>query len=119
MSHTVTIEAELKDPAALEAACRRLQLPLPTRGPIRLFDRIAEGTGIQLDGWRFPICLTDRGELLYDNFGGFWGLPEKLDQFRQAYAIEKTKLEARRQGYPCLEQALPDGSVRLTLQVEG
>jgi len=60
MSHTVTIQVELKDPAALEAACRRLQLPLPTRGPVRLFDRIAEGTGIQLDGWRFPICLTDR-----------------------------------------------------------
>ena len=110
MSHTVTIQAELKDSAALAAACRRLQLPLPTHGPVGLFDRIAEGTGIQLDGWRFPICLTDRG--------GFWGLPEKLDQFRQAYAIEKTKLEARRQGYPCLEQTLSDGSVRLTLQVE-
>ena len=119
MSHTVTIQAELKDPAALEAACRRLQLHLPTRGRIQLFDRVAEGTGIQLDGWRFPICLTDQGELLYDNFGGFWGLPERLDEFRQAYAIEKTRLEARRQGYPCQEQALPDGSVRLTLQVEG
>ena len=58
MSHTVTIQAELKDPAALEAACRRLNLPLPTRGKVQLFDRIAEGTGIQLDGWRFPICLT-------------------------------------------------------------
>ena len=118
MSHTVTIQAELKDPAALEAACRRLQLPLPTRGPVRLFDRIAEGTGIQLDGWRFPICLTDRGELLYDNFGGFWGLPEKLDQFHQAYAVEKAKLEACKQGYTCQESVLADGSIRLNVLVE-
>ena len=80
MSHTVTIQAELKDPAALEAACRRLNLPLPTRGKVQLFDRIAEGTGIQLDGWRFPICLTPQGEILFDNFGGFWGLPERLDE---------------------------------------
>ena len=119
MSHTVTIQAELKDPAALEATCKRLHLPQPTRGKIQLFDRVAEGTGVQLDGWRFPICLTDRGELLYDHFGGFWGLPERLDEFRQAYAIEKTRLEARRQGFPCQEVTLPDGSVRLTIQVEG
>ena len=118
MSHTVTIQAELKDPAALEAACRRLQLPLPTHGPVRLFDRIAEGTGIQLDGWRFPICLTDRGELLYDNFGGFWGLPEKLDQFQQAYAVCKATIEARKQGYTCQESVLADGSVRLSVMVE-
>ena len=119
MSHTVTIQAELKDPAALEAACRRLNLPLPTRGKVQLFDRIAEGTGIQLDGWRFPICLTPQGEILFDNFGGFWGLPERLDELRQAYAIELARLEARRQGHHCREQALPDGSVRLTIQLEG
>ena len=58
MSHTVTIQAELKDPAALEAACRRLNLPLPTRGKVQLFDRIVEGTGIQLDAWRSYIYLT-------------------------------------------------------------
>ena len=80
MSHTITIQPELKDPVALEAACRRLYLPLPTRGKVQLFDRIAEGTGIQLDGWRLPICLTPQGGILFGNFGGFWGLPERLDE---------------------------------------
>ena len=47
-----------EDPAALEAACRRLNLPLPTRGKVQLFDRIAEGAGIQPDVWCFPIRLT-------------------------------------------------------------
>ena len=119
MSHTVTIRTAIVDLSAIRAACSRLRLPMPIQGEIRLFDQVANGIGIHLEGWRFPLCIESSGNLLYDNFGGFWGLPEKLDQFRQAYAIEKTKLEARRQGYPCLEQALPDGSVRLTLQVEG
>ena len=34
-------------------------------------------------------------------------------------AVEKTRIEARRQGYDMTEQSLPDGSVRLTVAVGG
>jgi len=95
-----------------------LRLPNPVQGEIRLFDRLAQGIGVQLDGWRFPVCIESDGNLLYDNFGGFWGLPEKLDQFQQAYAVEKAKLEARKQGYTCQESLLADGSIRLNVLVE-
>jgi hypothetical protein len=35
------------------------------------------------------------------------------------YAVEKAKSEARRRGHPCTEQVLADGSVKLTIQVQG
>ena len=119
MSHTVTIQTKVTDLTAIQDACQRLKLSQPTQGEVRLFDRVASGIGVQLDGWRFPVCIEADGNLLFDNFGGFWGVPEKLDQFQQAYAVEKAKLEARKQGYQCSESVLADGSIRLSVQVEG
>ena len=117
MSHTVTIKTTITDMAAIQAACQRLKIAQPNQGEVRLFDRVAQGIGVQLDGWRFPICVEPDGNLLFDNFGGFWGVPEKLDQFQQAYAVEKAKLEARKQGYTCQESVLADGSIRLNVLV--
>lgn len=117
MSHTVTIRTAIVDLSAIRAACSRLRLPMPIQGEIRLFDQVANGIGIHLEGWRFPLCIESSGNLLYDNFGGFWGLPEKLDQFHQAYAVEKAKLEACKQGYTCQESVLADGSIRLNVLV--
>ena len=118
MSHTVTIMTTITDMAAIQSACQRLKLPQPSQGEVRLFDRLAHGIGVQLDGWRFPVCIESDGNLLFDHFGGFWGVPEKLDQFQQMYAVEKAKLEARKQGYTCQESVLADGSVRLSVMVE-
>jgi hypothetical protein len=118
MSHTVTIQTQIRDIQAIQAACQRLKLPQPTQGDVRLFDRVAQGIGVQLDDWRFPVCIDSDGKLLYDNFGGFWGLPEKLDQFQQAYAVCKATIEARKQGYTCQESVLADGSIRLNVLVE-
>ena len=118
MSHTVTIKTKITDLTDIQAACNRLKLPQPTQGEVRLFDRVASGIGVQLDGWRFPVCIESDGNLLFDNFGGFWGVPEILDQFQQAYAVEKAKLEARKQGYQCSESVMADGSIRLQVLVE-
>jgi len=118
MSHTVTIKTKITDLNAIQAACHRLKLSQPTQGEVRLFDRVASGIGVQLDGWRFPICIESYGNLLFDNFGGFWGVQEKLDEFQQAYAVEKAKLEARKQGFQCSESVLADGSIRLNVLVE-
>ena len=118
MSHTVTIKTTITDIQAIQAACHRLKLAQLTQGEVRLFDRVAQGIGVQLDGWRFPVCIESDGNLLFDTFGGFWGIPEKLDQFQQMYAVEKAKLEARKQGYTCQESVLVDGSIRLNVLVE-
>ena len=118
MSHTVAIQTKITDLTAIQSACHRLKLAQPIQGDVRLFDRAATGIGVQLDGWRFPLCIESDGNLLFDNFSGFWGVPEKLDQFQQMYAVEKAKLEARKQGYSCQESVLADGSIRLNVLVE-
>jgi len=65
------------------------------------------------------ICNTATGELRYDNFNGRWGDQVHLDRFLQAYACERAKIEARKQGHTCTEQPLADGSIKLTINVGG
>jgi hypothetical protein len=73
-----------------------------------------------LPGWRYPlVCRLAGGELCYDNYGGAWGEQCQLDRFLQAYAVEKTRREARRQGYGVTERLLADGAVELTVHVGG
>ena len=120
MSHIVEIRTEVRDPAAVAAACRRLQLPQPTQGTARLFAGSARGLLVNLPGWRFPLVVqAETGTLQYDNYGGLWGEPVQLDRFLQAYAVEKARLEARNKGHLVTEQNLPDGSIRLSIQVGG
>ena len=120
MSHIVSVKTEIRDTAAVAAACRRLGLSPPSRGTTRLFSGEATGLIVQLPDWRYPIvCNTADGEIRYDNYNGRWGAQTELDRFTQAYAIEKVRLEARRKGHSLTEQALADGSVKLTVQVTG
>ena len=120
MSHIVQIQTEVRDPAAVRIACERLQLPSPTEGSFQLYSARATGLGVQLPGWRYPlVCELTTGQLKYDNFGGRWGETTKLDAFLQAYACEKAKIEARRQGHSVVEQPLADGSIKLTIHVIG
>ena len=120
MSHIVEIRTEVRDPAGVAAACRRLGLPQPERGTARLFEGEASGLLVRLPDWLYPaVCDTESGAVRYDNFGGSWGDPAQLGRFLQAYALERATAEARRKGYATSEQALPDGSVKLTIAVGG
>ena len=120
MSHIVTIKTEVRDKAAIQAACQRLQLQQPEEGTFKLFSGEATGIAVRLPEWRYPVvCNTTSGELRYDNYGGSWGNPARLDTFLQAYAVERAKIEARRQGHTCTEQPLADGSIKLTINVGG
>ena len=120
MSHIVTIKTQVKEPAAIEAACQRLHWPRPQAGTFALFSGAVAGIGVQLPGWKYPVvCDVQQGELRYDNFEGRWGEKRQLDAFLQAYAVERAKLEARKQGHSATEQLLADGSIKLTIQVGG
>ena len=44
MSHIITIKTEVRDPAAVAAACLRLGLPEPVHGTAKLF--AGEATGL-------------------------------------------------------------------------
>ena len=118
MSHLVTIKTEVRDPVRVRAACRRLGLPAPVGGKVRLFGSEAEGLAVQLPDWRYPIvCDTASGQVKFDNFNGNWGKQEHLDAFLQAYAVEKAKIEARKKGYAVTEKKLKDGTIELEVRV--
>jgi hypothetical protein len=120
LSHIVTIQTQVRDPAAVITACQRLDLPPPSHRVVHLFNDAAEGLAVELPGWHYPVvCDTASGGLKFDNYGGAWGDQKELDRFLQAYACEKAKLEARRQGHSVTEQSLADGSIKLTIQVAG
>ena len=120
MSHLVTVKTQVRDHIAIQSACDRLKLPAPVFGKARLFTSEATGWQVALPKWKFPVvCETDRGEVKFDNFGGHWGDQSQLDAFLQAYAVEKAKLEARKQGHSVSEQQLADGSIRMQIGVAG
>jgi hypothetical protein len=119
MSHVVTIQTKVHDPAAVAATCQRLNLAAPVQGTARLYSGEATGLIVKLPGWQYPAVVEPlTGTVKYDNFGGHWGDQEHLDRFLQIYAVEKAKLSARAQGYPVTEQALEDGSIKLQI-IEG
>jgi hypothetical protein len=120
MSHIVEIKTEVRDEAAVRAACTRLQLPTPEQKTVRLFNATATGLCVQLPGWSYPVvCNTQTGALQYDNYNGHWGEQSRLNQFLQAYAVEKAKVEARKKGHSVSETRLQDGSIRVTVKVRG
>ncbi len=120
VSHIVTINTEVRDAAAVRAACQRLGLAEPVHDTVKLFSSEATGLAVQLPDWQYPVvCDTQTGEVKFDNFEGRWGDQKHLDSFMQAYAVEKAKLEARKKGHTVAEQQLSDGSVKLTVQLNG
>ena len=120
MSHVVEIKTEVKDAAAARAACQRLKLEQPLHGTARLFSGEATGLIVKLPDWNYPVVFdTSTGEAKYDNYNGRWGDQQQLDKFLQIYAVEATKMQARKKGHSVTEQQLADGSIKLTVNVGG
>jgi Protein of unknown function (DUF1257) len=120
MSHVVTIQTKVRDPAALVAACTRLNLTAPVEGTAALFSGEATGLIVKLSGWTYPVVIDSQtGEVRYDNYEGRWGEQKELDRLLQAYAVEKCRAEARSKGHQVTEQALQDGSIKLQIVAEG
>ena len=120
MSHVVTLKTEVRDAAAVRAACQRLGLPAPVQGTTKLFSGQATGLAVQLPNWIYPVvCDTATGQCQFDNFNGRWGDPKHLERFLQVYAAEKVKIESRKKGHLVTETQLADGSIRLSVQIGG
>jgi hypothetical protein len=120
VSHIVEIQAEVRDPAAVAAACQRLGLPEPVHGTAKLFEGEAAGLLVKLPGWLYPIVIdTTAASIRFDNYGGSWGAAEHLDHFLQAYGVARAAIEARKKGLSVAEQTLADGSILVTIGVGG
>ena len=71
---------------------------------------------IGTSGWNYPAVIDIlTGNVQFDNYEGHWGEQKELDRFLQAYAVERTKQEARKKGYSVSEQQLQDGSIKLQI----
>jgi hypothetical protein len=120
LSHVVEIKTEIRDEAAVKAACVRLQIPAPEHKTCRLFSATATGLCVQLPQWQFPVvCNLATGQVSFDNYNGAWGEQKHLNAFLQAYAVEKARIEARKKGHSVSETKLEDGSIRVTVRVGG
>ena len=120
MSHIVEIQTQVRDLAAARTACERLGLEAPTEGRARLFSGEAAGLIVKLPDWKYPVVFdVTTGEARYDNYNGRWGDQAQLERFLQTYAVEVTKIEARKKGHLVTEQPLADGSIKLTVTVGG
>ena len=120
MSHIVQIKTEVRDEQAVRAACVRLQLAAPETKTVRLFNATATGLCVQLPAWSYPVvCDTSSGKVSYDNYNGHWGDQARLNEFLQAYAVEKSKIEARKRGHRVTESKLEDGSIKVIVHVGG
>ena len=120
MSHIVEIKTEVRDEAAVKAACVRLQIPTPEHKTVRLFSATTTGLCVQLPGWSYPVVANlQTGQVQYDNFNGHWGAQQELHKLLQAYSVEKCRIEARKKGHSVSETRLQDGSIRVTVKVGG
>jgi hypothetical protein len=120
LSHIVTIKTEVRDGAAVAAACHRLALPAPAMGTAQLYSGQATGLLVQLPDWLHPIVIDpSTGTVRYDNFGGVWGDEQHLHRFVQAYVVERSRIEARKKSYATTEQSLADGSIMVEIEVGG
>ena len=120
MSHIVTIKTEVRDGAAVAAACRRLALPEPAMGTAQLYSGQAEGLLVRLPDWLYPIVIdTASGAIRYDNYGGCWGDEQHLHRLLQAYVVERARIEARKKDFVTSEQSLADGSIVVEIEVGG
>ncbi len=124
MSHISKIELEVKDLGTLKQACTRLGLTL-FEGQ-KTFKWYGEEDGrcdhaIQIPGATYEIGVTKAGnlfELQCDYFDSAIGkaIGQNGGLLKQAYAIERTKTEARRKGYSVIEKKT-DAGIRLHVRV--
>jgi hypothetical protein len=142
MSHITKIDIEVTDLTALKSACRRLgftfaegQKTYRWYGRIVGDARLPEGLSIEdlgrcdhvigVPGAEYEIGVkAEKGgyRLLWDSYER-GGLEQKVGKgaglLKQAYGIEKAKIEARRKGYSVYESRKADGSVTLKIQLGG
>ena len=124
MSHISKIELEVNDLGTLAQACRRLGLQLvQSQKTFKWYGR-EDGKcdhAIKVPRANYEIGVIKTGnvfELQCDYFDAAIGkaIGQNGGLLKQAYAVERTKAEARRKGYTVIEKATPQG-IRLHVQV--
>jgi hypothetical protein len=123
MSHISKIELEVRDLQVLGNACQRLGLELlKGKKTFKWFGKEAEcHHAIRVPGADYEIGVTKSGGLYNLGCDFFDSNIEKAigsqgGLLRQAYAVEKARVEARRKGYTVVERQTQTG-IQLRVQI--
>jgi hypothetical protein len=141
MSHTATIDIDVKDPQVVTRTAQRLGYECQDNQEVRLYDgTVAKGTTVKLPGWQYPVVIdTDaeweetlsdgttvkrKGRVYSDNYNGRWGDQKFMDEFTQVYGVEKATHEAGLAGYACSESIVlhpetGEEEIELTINMPG
>jgi len=98
LSHIVTIQTKVHDPAAVTAClpASRFVCACAWHYPASSVEK-ATGSDRQASWLEYPAVIDVlTGLCVTTNFNGHWGDQQQLNRFLQSYAVEKTKLEARK-----------------------
>jgi hypothetical protein len=116
VSHTTTIDLQVKDEDAFAQACRDLGYEVARNASAKLFQsgsNFNDATVVKIPGWNYPVVCKD-GKLHFDNYNGRWGDNAQLDKLKQRYARNVAIKTARARGFRVQEKTV-DGKVKLTL----
>ena len=139
MSHMAKVELEIKDLTILKKACERMgftfikdkknyewfgkfmnDTPLPEGVQVKDLGHCDHA--ISVPGCKYEVGVVKKGnhhELIWDYWGS-GGLDKKIGKngglLKQAYTIEKAKMECIRKGYSVREQRTPQG-IQLRVEV--
>jgi hypothetical protein len=122
MSHFTTIQTQIKDIAALRAACAELGVEMIENGVARGYslNRIEGDFVIRLKG-PYDIAVNRQRDGSFGLTTDWWdGHVERevganYGRLLQLYAVHKAQAEARRKGYTTRRQTLGDGSIKLVI----
>ena len=124
MSHISRIEIEVRDLSILKAACRRLELGFVEGQKAFKWFGTEDGACdhvIKVPKAEYEIGVVHVGRRYELNCDWFdqaleAGIGKNGGRLKQAYAVEKTKLEARRKGYSITEEQAENG-IRLRIRL--
>jgi hypothetical protein len=123
MSHISKIELVVNDIRSLKAACIRLGLSFAKNQTSFKWWGRKNGIcnhAIKIPGTAYEIGVhkqADRYDLLVDYYDPAVeaAIGSNAGKLKQAYAIERTRTEARRKGYTVVEKQTEDG-IRLSIR---
>lgn len=100
MSHTVTIDIEMRNQEALAKAALAMGATILGVGTHRLFDGATHtGFAFKLPKWQYPIVIEESGKAHYDDYHGMWGNTRDLEVLKDNYAIYAVQTECDNLGW--------------------
>ena len=122
MSHFATIETQIRDIAALGAACAEMGVTLTENAEARGYgaNKVRGDYVVRLRG-PYDIAVNRQPSGAYGLTADWWdGHVEReaganFGRLLQLYGVCKAQAEARRKGYTTRRQTLGDGSIKLVI----